>query len=147
MSPRALQRRLSHALAQIIITNERCVIFRAGRHIHRRGRADSADIATVVQLPQGMPLCQFAAAAGRRQPYRGAKPGHTVQYGIAVAIPVADHRRQSRGHGLHRGLTEGFLNIVRQRCEQIGAGPGRGSRGRISRIQKMTHHSWTIGPG
>ena len=72
----------------------------------------------VVAGGQGLAEAARRAAKGRDQ-----EPLAAVADGEPVAVPVAGHHRQARGHGLHRRDAEGLLDVVDQGQEDIPRGP------------------------
>ncbi len=59
-----------------------------------------------------MPVDEVDAAACRRRHGRDAEAVDPVPHRILVAVPIADHDRQARRHGLDRGQAEGLLDVV-----------------------------------
>jgi hypothetical protein len=55
--------------------------------------------------------------------------------GIAVAVPVGHHHWEPRRHGLEQRQSEGFLNIVGERGENIGGIPDRFADMGVAAIQ------------
>ena len=81
---------------------------------------------------------QIGAQTGGRHQRGHAKAVHPVAHGVAVAVPVRHHHGQARGHGLDGHDAEGLLDVVRQRTEHVGPGPGRAALRGVAPIQR--HH-------
>ena len=72
-----------------------------------------------------MAQSQVCGQAGLGHGGADAKAIYLMAHGVFVAIPVADHHRQTSGHGFNGHNAKGFLNVVRQRTKHIGTSPCR----------------------
>jgi hypothetical protein len=83
---------------------------------------------------------QIDAQPRRRHHGGDAEPIHPVAHGVAIAIPVADDDRQTDGHRLQGRDPEGLLDVVGQRTEHIGCGPGAAALLWIAAIESDHPH-------
>ena len=99
---------------------------------------------TAVRLEEGQPFtvpCRRGDQAGDENPLLA------IAKQRSVAIPVAEHHRQTRRHGLHRRLAEGFQDGVGKGEEQICRCPALPQQWLIISIQPVHRHRGGMGPG
>ena len=117
--------RRAHPSAQIPRSRQRRQGLGRLPDMHRRMLGHRAHIGLIGGLLDGVPLDKMRAYAPAGRPPLGGNQDalDPVAHGRAVAVPVADHDRQARGHRLDRRDAEGLLDIVDQRQEDVGGGP------------------------
>jgi hypothetical protein len=85
--------------------------------------AGVADVAVVAVDLEEMPEREEVSVARRRHPRRHHEAVDPVTDGVAVTVPVGGDDGQARGHRLDRRQTEGLLDVVAERREDVRGRP------------------------
>ena len=115
--------RLTHPRAQCRIAHQPAERLPRRAPIDRGAEAGMADIAVIAVEADRVARGDLRTGARRRRDCRDHEPCLAVDHRVAIAVPVRNHHRQAGGHRLERRQTEGLLDIVRERHEQIGSVP------------------------
>ena len=82
-----------------------------------------------------MPRREVAGQPSLRQGGGDAKAVNAVAHGVAVAVPVADHHRQTGSHCLDRRDAERLLDVVGEAAEHISRGPCSGALSGLAAVE------------
>ena len=115
----------THAFPERRVIGQTANRFRRYIDVHGNRLADAGKKFAINIFTREITAGRLQTGTGVWSGSRDQDPILAVTYRIAIAVPIAAHRRQTRGHRFNRRQTETLLNVIDQRDEDIRARPER----------------------